>query len=302
MNKSTKRLNTKEFIKRAKKIHADNYEYTLVHYENTRTKIKIICKPCNLVFEQKPNNHLNGQGCPNCYGNKTSTTEQFIRKAEKIHNGIYDYTLCTYKNARAKIKIICKTHGIFEQSPNGHLSGLGCPTCGGVKKLTKLEFITRAKNIHGNLYNYDKFEYINNKTKSDILCLEHGIFKQTPDAHINRFHGCPVCKISVGEKRIRNILIEKNISFVMEHSFEDCRNPKTNYKLRFDFYLPNLNTCIEYDGPQHYGHKLNGKLQYNDTDIHFRDNVKNKYCETNNIKLIRIPYWELQSIQDHIQF
>ena len=125
----SKRLTTEKFVKKAKYIHGDRYDYSLVDYKNNYTKVKIICS-IHGSFEQIPNNHLNGKGCSKCSGSKKLTTEQFIKKAKIIHSDKYDYKLVEYKNKETKIKIICPEHGIFEQRPYDHLSGSGCPKCG----------------------------------------------------------------------------------------------------------------------------------------------------------------------------
>jgi hypothetical protein len=126
----TKRLTTEEFIKKAKVVHGDKYDYSLVEYKNRRIEIKIIC-PEHDIFEQIPTNHLNGKGCPKCGGNIKKTTEEFIKKAKVVHGDKYDYSLVEYKNAKTKIKIICPEHGIFEQTPECHSNSQGCPKCSG---------------------------------------------------------------------------------------------------------------------------------------------------------------------------
>ena len=113
------------------------------------------------------------------------TTEQFIERAKLTHGDRYDYSMVEYVNARNKVKIICSEHGEFKQLPNDHLSGKGCPSCGGKLKLTTGQFIERAKLIHGNRYDYSTVEYVNNNTKVNIICSEHGEFKQVPNNHLN---------------------------------------------------------------------------------------------------------------------
>lgn len=97
------------------------------------------------------------------------------------------------------------------------------------------------------------------------------------------------CTISKGEERVANILKELNVKFYKQHTFKDCINPKSNYKLKFDFYLPEYNCCIEYDGEQHFrvrGRTTKEKFKYNK----YLDNIKNIYCQEHQIKLIRIPF------------
>ena len=276
---------TNKFIIDAKKVHGDNFGYLLVNYVNARTKIKIICKEHG-IFEQLPNNHLNGKGCPKCT-DQTKTTNKFIIDAKKVHGDNFGYLLVNYVNARTKIKIICKEHGIFEQLPNNHLNGKGCPKCS-YKIFTTEEFIEKVKNIHNNKYSYPNTNYINNKTKIKIDCPIHGEFEQRPDDHI-RGIGCPFCKESHGEKEIRILLEQNNIIFETQKKFKNCRNKN---QLPFDFYLPNINLIIEYDGEQHFkplnffggkeGLKNRKKL----------DIIKNNFCKNSGIGLLRIKYNE----------
>ena len=122
------KLDNYSFIERAKFIHGGKYDYSLIDYKNTETKIKIICS-IHGEFLQKPSNHLTGQGCPSCTKNKKLTTEEFIARSKKIHNNKYDYSLVEYKNNHTLVKIICLTHGVFEQQPQAHFIGSGCPVC-----------------------------------------------------------------------------------------------------------------------------------------------------------------------------
>lgn len=107
------------------------------------------------------------------------------------------------------------------------------------------------------------------------------------------------CLKSKGEKKVGLLLQKIDIQFKKEKTFNDCVNPKTGHKLRFDFYLPDYNTCIEYDGTTHYG-TTNGGWQTpeNFSFIRYSDYIKNQYCENNNIKLIRIPYWDYDNLNE----
>lgn len=111
---------------------------------------------------------------------------------------------------------------------------------------------------------------------------------------------CGVCQKSKGEQKIQNILSENNIRFFHEHIFQDCINPKTGAKLRFDFYLPDHNCCIEYDGRQHYTKEgtwyENKQRDFNDCIR--RDKIKDQYCEKNKIFLVRIPYLDYNNINE----
>lgn len=98
------------------------------------------------------------------------------------------------------------------------------------------------------------------------------------------------CALSRGEALIQKILSELNISFTPQYTFKDCINPKTNFLLKFDFYLPDYNCCIEYDGEQHFRALGGWSTEEHLKETQYRDNIKNQYCKKNNIKLIRIPY------------
>jgi hypothetical protein len=187
------------------------------------------------------------------------TTKEFIEKAINKHNNFYDYSLVEYINAQTKVKIICPKHGLYEQQPNNHLFGQGCIKCMGdrVKKArisNTEEFIKKSQKIHGTIYDYSLTKYKTGKDKVIIICKKHGEFLQTPFAHSSPSmkQGCPYCKISKGEDEIEKYLIKNNIEYIREKTFEGCINPKTNKKLRFDFYLPKCNIIIEYHGEQHY--------------------------------------------------
>ena len=86
------------------------------------------------MFKQTPNKHLNGRGCPICGGNLKLTNEEFISKANLIHNNLYNYNEVSYENSFTNVKIICKNHGIFYQIPHNHLQGNGCKLCGNPSK------------------------------------------------------------------------------------------------------------------------------------------------------------------------
>jgi len=288
-----KKIDEEIFLIKCRKIHNDKYDYSLVNYINMRTKIDIICY-IHGKFNQKAQCHILGQGCPICaikYKNikKSLSPKQFIDKSNKIHGDKYDYSLVKYKNNYSKVKIICKEHGLFEQIPNSHLNGNGCPSCGKVKKMNNKSFIERSQKIHGNKYDYSSVKYKNIRTKVDIICREHGSFKISPLKHIHRIQGCPKCNESKGEIEIRNILESNNIIFKSQKRFKECKNINI---LPFDFYLPEHNICIEFDGIQHFKpmNIWGGIEEFK--NIQKRDQIKNEYCKNNNIRLLRIKYNE----------
>jgi len=122
---------TNDFILDSKAVHGDIYDYSLVEYVNSKTKVKIICRKDNHgIFEQTPNSHLNGKGCFRCFGIKKQNTYEFIKKSIYTHGDKYDYSLVKYVNSRTIVKIICPIHSVFEQTPYNHILSMGCPKCG----------------------------------------------------------------------------------------------------------------------------------------------------------------------------
>jgi Zn finger protein HypA/HybF involved in hydrogenase expression len=121
---------TNYFIEKARKKHGDRYDYSKSEFINSREKIKITCKDHG-DFLQIPGNHTAGQGCFDCfYDKRRLTTEEFIKKAKKIHGDKYDYSKSVYKkHNKDKISIICKDHGEFMQAPTNHINGQRCPHC-----------------------------------------------------------------------------------------------------------------------------------------------------------------------------
>jgi hypothetical protein len=239
------------FIEKSKIKHKGIYDYSLVNFLNINTDVEIICKEHG-IFKQLPKKHINGSGCQKCGGSEKSNTEDFIIKSNVKHNNKYDYTLVEYINCKSKVSILCKKHGLFTQTPSNHLKGIGCSKCSNKSIPTISEFITSANKVHNNLYNYDNVNYINCKTKIDIVCKRHGVFKQTPNSHL-RGGGCQKCKISKGESLIEKYLILNSINYETQFKFNDLRYKK---ELKFDFAIydsnKNIKFLLEYNGEQHY--------------------------------------------------
>lgn len=196
-----KRTKQEDFIRKAKSIHGDKYDYSLVEYVTAHINVKIKCNYHNHIFEQSANNHIHKtkpKGCPKCKAEKIAsltrhTKEQFIEKAKKVHGDRYDYSLVKYVNDKTSVEIICKEHGTFTQYPKDHLKGTNCLKCSfRYNKLNKEEFLFEAKKVHGDKYNYENINFVDMKTKVNILCEKHGEFFQSPKNHLRGF-GCRVC-------------------------------------------------------------------------------------------------------------
>lgn len=200
--------NKKVFIKKSTQFHGDKYDYSLVDYKNQKTKVKIIC-PEHGVFEQIPYHHYNGCGCQSCSKNKKLDNDSFIIKANIFHNNKYDYSLLEYINMHNKVKIICPEHGVFEQKPSVHLQH-GCSKCRDIIDSTS-KLIEKSKNINNDKYDYSLTEYVKSNKKVKIICKYHNyIFEQTPNNHLNKKHGCPLCgNMNRRLSRIQEITINK---------------------------------------------------------------------------------------------
>ncbi len=293
-----RKLTTEEFISRARNVHSDRYDYSEAVYTISHDKLRIRC-PRHGAFFQIANDHLNGRGCPECGNwNGRTSLKDFIERSKRIHGDIYNYSLVNYRNSFSKVKIICPLHGKFFQTPYSHWRGSGCPKCRYSSPSSRRikssdQFIKEAKYIHGNLYDYSRIVYRSAKEKVQIFCPKHGEFQQTPINHLWNKHGCPKCRSSIGERTIRKWLEENGIPYEEQKKFWNCRNPRTKHILKYDFFLPEKNILIEYDGRQHYElgyfgthHKTHKDL----LDTQYRDQIKTKYAQDNNYRLIRISF------------
>jgi very-short-patch-repair endonuclease len=235
------------------------------------------------------------------YGGKMKklTTKEFITKAKLVHGDKYVYDLTKYIVNSKKVTITCQTHGNFQQIPNSHLNGNGCHECGRILTDTKRlystsDVIEKANLVHNYRYSYDKLVYVKSKEKGIITCNIHGDFSQKMSHHLCGI-GCPSCRFSKGETKIHNWLSSNNIQFIPQYKFEDCKNIR---KLLFDFYLPSQNLCIEYDGEQHFKQKEYTGKKCNLEYIQKNDSIKNLFCESNGIELLRIPYNKYRKIEE----
>lgn len=188
-----KHLTKEIFVNRAKCIHGDKYDYSKVNYIDLKTLVCIIC-PIHGEFWQAPQKHLSGCGCWKC-GCGIYTTDSFIRKCKELYGDNYDFSNAQYIDSRKPVMFKCNRCGtVLYKSPNSILSGNGiCKFCDGSGQVRNTkQFVLRAKEIHGDIFDYSNVVYVNSHSVIDIICPKHGVFKQSPNSHL-RGRGCPKC-------------------------------------------------------------------------------------------------------------
>ena len=277
-------------------------------------KIKVVCDYCGREFETQYSIIANGHNvvqkdaCSRCTGKKTSEVSwrrraiKYFGKAEKVCNS-EGYTMITkideYTDVKMPILFSCPKHGIQKMFLNNLIKGHRCRECGhdSISKKNKLD-----KNHIQSVINSKGVEWLNpddyticTDRNLKIRCSCGNVFT-TSFVNLSRANvfRCSVCsqKESIGELKIREFLELHNIKYEQEKRFPDCRDKKP---LPFDFYLPANNMCIEFDGAHHY-QDVRNVLSLETTKHH--DKIKNDYCKDAGIKLLRIPYWEGNKIND----
>ena len=298
------KLTQAEFIMRSITKHGNTIDYSKVDYKNAKTPVQLVCKFHGL-FKQIPWRHLqNKTGCRKCgrqlqINKRRKTISTFIQQALSIHKDKYNYQDVNYINSFTKIKIICKLHGEFWQTPANHLSGNGCPSCR--NRYTTAEFIQQSKKIHNNYYDYSLTTYEHSLKLVKIICPKHGVFEQCARNHLSG-KGCYKCCLSKGELKIKAWLLEQKIPFETQKTFNTCLNPKTGFNLYYDFYLPTYNTIIEFHGKQHYEMFRNwlNETKQRFLSRQYRDKIKEQFLVEHSIKFIKIKY-TIKNISNFLQ-
>lgn len=286
-------LTKEQFLERCYQKHGNKYDYSYIEYVNLNVPIKIIC-PIHGEFMQVPTLHLKGVGCPKC-GRETAnnsealTTKDFIKRAKEIHKNKYNYSLVNYTRNHNKVTIICKHHGEFQQIASGHLLGQGCPKCAiehaaNKRKFTTKEFIEKAREIHGDKYDYSKSVYDGCKNTVVIICPKHGEFKQVVATHLSG-KGCPKCILKSQTKLFEKLTtVFKHETFIWEFKAPWLK------RMRIDICMSKYKIAIEYDGRQHFVpiDCFGGEEDYKKRVK--SDALKDKLCSENGFTLFRLKY------------
>lgn len=240
-----RKLTKNQFILKSREIHGFKYDYSKSDYKNSRTKVCIIC-PKHGEFWQTPNGHIEGRGCPICANEKKSYLmkkgkKDFLKEANKKYQKKYDYSKVNYIDYYTKVCIICPEHGEFWQSPSLHLRTNGCQLCSNKNRSIKksydtTSFIEKAKEVHGDKYNYSKVDYKGCYEKICIICPEHGEFWQKAYLHLNG-QGCKLC----GNLR-KNLNRVKTLDMFINEANNVHKN-KYNYS-KVDYKNTKTKVCI----------------------------------------------------------
>lgn len=248
---------------------------------------------------------LTGKGCEYCNGKWFQP--DWEKYARDVHGDKYEY-MTAPKIMDDKIQIKCPVHGVFTQSYLAHIRlRNGCPEC--AQKHLPLEkrkanFLKRAKEKHGDRFTYHMDKYVNEDTPMPITCKLHDYtFQTTPDTHIRKNGGCPICAMSSGEYLIACWLEDHGIKFKRNPHIPNINKELKKSHLEPDFYLPDHDTFIEFNGEQHYmdvGYfrkKKNFSLEVQQ----LRDQTVRDYCARYGHKLIEIRFDEKHLIAEILQ-
>jgi Zn finger protein HypA/HybF involved in hydrogenase expression len=262
------RLTLEEFLHKAKLRHGDRFDYAQVEYRNFDTKVTILC-PEHGAFQQTPAKHLASKGCTKCgrkhgaASKRIRSATEFLAKAKAVHGDRYDYTPTKYVGVFEAVTINCPDHGPFQQTPDNHIHDHGCPQCGidtaaFTRRRTPQEFEAEAREVHGDLYQYDQEHY--SAQAVEITCKKHGPFQQHPQVHLTGC-GCPKCGLtqSKGERELFDYI--KSI-----HPEAISGDRKLLQGTELDVVIPSIKLAFEYNGLYHHSearpHRSGGHRHY----------------------------------------
>lgn len=199
--KQVRVVDTASFVKRSKSMHGNRFTYEHTVFTKSKDKIKVTCKKHG-TKEMLPNSHFRRSGCRQCSNEADSrafTQDEFIAKCKSTHGNRYDYSLTKYRSTVSDVKIICRIHGVFLKHARSHINGAGCPDCYEDTRVTAEEFLSRAKEKHGDKYDYSITRFERTSRKVDIICAKHGVFSQFANNHLEG-KGCRRCATPNGYK------------------------------------------------------------------------------------------------------
>lgn len=303
-------LTQEEFCNKVARVHENNVQ-VLGKYKGYSKKIKCKCIKHDMEFEILASNLLTGStGCKTCAKLKNTNMDdkkrEFLDKVEAINPHIV--VLSDYKGCESTVECYCIKHKKYfsKYSRSLYTGKSGCQECykENIRQsqgLGGITFIKRLSKKHPSLIMVGR--YINWVTPIKFYCFDHDCyFYCSPSNILSRSSCCDKTVRWTKEIEIGNILTKLGYEYTYQKTFKDCKDKNV---LSFDYYIPKLNICIEYQGEQHYKPiNFNGrgkessleKLKY--TQKH--DDIKREYCKSNNIGLIEIPYWEYENAEEYL--
>jgi G:T-mismatch repair DNA endonuclease (very short patch repair protein) len=316
------KTNTKdEFIEKSNLRHNNRYNYDNVVYITNKKKVLVGC-PEHGDFWIRPDAHICGRGCRKCsyvsrfVKGKSTRASNYVSKCKEVHGDVYDYTKTKYTGVDNKVTITCRLHGEFLQNAKHHMNGHGCPKCTSSKtgkiiadckfETNSKTFISKAKKIHGDVYDYTKTFYKTATEKVTITCKKHGEYKITPSNHLAG-SGCKLC----GREKTRNSLksAHENLLFkLLSLVFDDIEqsNRKILRGLEIDILRYSNKKCIEFNGD--YWHCNPNKyssdfkiIQSNKTATEIWESDKNKRILLNSLGYDLLVVWESDWKQDKMK-
>ena len=283
-----KSKNNDQFKQEVRSLVGDEYTF-LDDYVNNKTKLRVKHNKCGNVYKVKPGNFFIGRRCPYCTTNALKSNAQFKQEVKNLVGDDYTF-LEPYQGALVKIKVKHNKCGtIYKVKPSHFLDGSRCPYCAiNTKAKTNTEFKQQVQDLVGNEYVFLD-TYVDTHTKLRVKHNECGnVYEVTPGNFLYGYR-CPYCNSPKGEVAINKILKSLGINYEYQKTFDDLKDKGC---LSYDFYIPDQNILIEYQGQQHYE-----PVDYFGGDGKFKlqqkhDKIKADYAEKNDYNLIAVPYTE----------
>lgn len=262
---------TESFIHHANKKHGEVYDYSKVVVNASHDIVEIICKSHGSFFP-KAYAHLNeGTGCPVCANVKRKDQAYFLSASNEVHGGLYDYSKSVYTNSKSPVTITCSKHGDFQQAPEQHWMGKGCPICGGAKLVPTEEFVEMCKVNHHDAYDYSKVVYRGGTENIVVVCSKHGDF-EIMAANFQKGQGCQKCSAAQHSSKQERILAELITQDVETHK-------RIKGRIEVDIFLPKHNLAVE----------VNGIYWHSDFKKSESDHLaKYTLCKSQGIRLLQI--------------
>ena len=298
--KGFQRMTHEEFIQKA---NQNNDKLNIIGiYKCNSEKVDVECKQCGHQWQSLPSNILKNRGCPKCSKCYQCTHEEFVEKLHNMYGNEYS-VLGQYVNSKTKIRLKHNVCGCeFDATPSKILNNKDprrCPNCFGGIKYTNEEFTKKVYDLVKDEYIFLE-EYKNMLTK--IKCKHnkcgHEYFV-APNDFVNSGHRCPYCNQSKGELKCQQYFDNKNINYIAQKTYDGLVGLGGKL-LSYDFYLPNYNLLIEYQGEFHDG-KANWYVAENLEKQQEHDRRKKQYAKEHNIKLLEIWYWDYENIESILE-